>query len=128
MHKLLLSLLISCLLLACGKASDSSVGPKKLSDSLWVEVLSDMYIHEAFKNKRGVAGKDITQEVLWLDSVALKSHGLTQEEFNKAYRNLGKDLHRISGIYDQVLERLSKLESEIQSDSTKVYSFPLRRD
>ena len=128
MQQLLLVFVVSCLLLACNNNTESSEAPKKLSDSLWVEVLSDMYIHEAFKNKRGVAGKDITQEVLWLDSVALKSHGLTQEEFNQAYRNLGKDLDRISSIYDQVLERLSKLESEVQSDSTKVYSFPLRRD
>lgn len=109
-----------------GKTEGSGTKAAKLHDTVWVDLLTQLYINEAFKNKRGVAGKDITKEVLWLDSIILSEHNLTREEFTLAYTELGKDIKRIDKIFDQVLESLSKMESELKSDTLKSYSLPYR--
>ncbi|TXC78895.1 hypothetical protein [Luteibaculum oceani] len=96
----------------------------KIHDTTWVNLITELYFAEALKNKRQVAKKNIVDEVRWMDSTIVAHYGLTPKEFEMAYVALGRDFQRIERIYDQCLEKLSRLEARIKSDSLKTYDFP----
>lgn len=121
-----LVLVVTCAFVSCqdpdtlyGEASDPV-----LTDSTWVEVITELYLAEALKNKRAIANKNISPEIRYLDSTIIADYGLTPPEFERAWYDLGKDLERFDKILDLVLERMTRLEEDLKTDTLRVYDFP----
>lgn len=80
-----------------------------LSDEQLVAVLVDIQTVEAIVDKLPAAQLDTVGRAYY--DVVFQTHEITQEEFDQSMLILREDPIRLNAIYEQVLERLTVLET-----------------
>ncbi len=113
-------------LLACQGDKDL-YGPadkEVLADSVWANLITELYMAEALKNKRAIANRDVAADIRYIDSAVVVHYGFTPEEFETAWYELGEDLERFTKVMDLVLEQMTRLEEQIKTDTLRTYDFP----
>lgn len=100
---------------SCGTGKDSAQ-PKKpdyiIPKDQLVDIMVDIYIVESANNMR-ILDRDTTNPSYGdFFSAVMEKHDFALEDYERSLQYYALDPEEINAIYDETLERLSKMESE----------------
>lgn len=86
-----------------------------LSKQAMVELLVDIQLIEGGIIIRKLKGKEFDKEINVYYQIAFKKHGLTKKTFEYNMRYYTDHLEKLEEIYDEVINELSKLQAESET-------------
>lgn len=113
----ILTFVLGLILSACGPTApekseplpDWIIPPDKMTD-----VLTDVHIIEGARIGTSVLGDSLPAikhyEVLW------SKYGITEELYDSSYRFYSRNAERMDLMYEEVLERLTKMSTELEAN------------
>jgi hypothetical protein len=107
---------VSLFLSSC-KQEDQAKSPKDLiSEDKMVSIMVDMHIVETASNLK-VFPPDSAQQMYhdYFESIYL-THGVTKSGFDSSLYYYATQTDQMNVIYDRILENLSEMESQVNSD------------
>ena len=109
-------ILFSMLLLSCGQEKKAQKPYYLIDQDQMVNIMVDMHIVETASNLK-VFPPDSARQMYqdYFESIFL-SHDVTMAEFDSSLYYYSTQTDQMNVIYDKVLENLSELESEVNSD------------
>lgn len=91
-----------------------------IKDEKLVEVLTDIHLADASLVVKGYHVRKDTLKIERFYSYILEKHEVTPAQLKTALEYYAKHTEEYDKIYDQVLNNLSKLESEVNEQSSEV--------
>jgi hypothetical protein len=116
MRTCLLTALLAIVGFGCGPKVDSKVPSYVLSEEKMVEVMVDMHIVETALNLKIMTPDSNNTEYDQRFASIFVSNDIRKEQFDSSLFYYSTRTGEMNKIYDKVLERLSELESEVNSD------------
>ena len=112
MRKIVLILIVVLLSLhACGLFENSNPCSKKMDKDKFVEIMTDVYLVEAYLETLHASKENINDSVSFYYNILFRKHSIEKEQLVRAIECYVLERELISEVHDEVLNSLSIMEA-----------------
>ncbi|HEY9122858.1 MAG TPA: DUF4296 domain-containing protein [Bacteroidales bacterium] len=115
--------IILVLVISCGQRK-TAVPASIIPEERMVTILTDYHLAQSLNTNYRVRNEMLKNMPVRLSDSVLKANGVTKAQLDSSLTYYATDLERFEKIYDEVLNRLNKMQAKLQDtpkkDSSKV--------
>lgn len=80
-----------------------------------VDIITDMHLYDAVMKEKQKKHNKISEPEYYMYQAVMKKHDITREQFESSLKYYQQDLEDFDKIYEDVIERLSKMKAKVDS-------------
>lgn len=115
--------IILVLTISCGQKK-ATVPASIIPEERMITILTDYHLAQSLNTNYKVRNEMLKNKPIRLSDSVLKANGVTKAQLDSSLVYYATDLERFEKIYDEVLNRLSKMQAKLQDapkkDTSKV--------
>jgi hypothetical protein len=112
MKKNLTLVIILVLAISCGKQK-TAVPTSIIPEERMITILTDYHLAQSLNTNYRVRNEMLKNKPIRLSDSVLKANGVTKAQLDSSLTYYATDLERFEKIYDEVLNRLSKMQAKL---------------
>ena len=116
LNKLLTILIISILIIGCSKNPSNET---RIEESKFIDVLVDIHLADAILVVKGYRVRTDSTKIRLFYNDVLLNHNVTQKQIQNTFKFYASNPKKFEAIYEQVSERIIKLEEENKKENIK---------
>ena len=82
-----------------------------------VDVIADMHLYDAVMKEKQKKHRDVQKSKYYLYQTVMDKYHITREQFESSLTYYQQDLDEYNKIYDDVIEKLSKMKAEAAAET-----------